>query len=206
MEHNHNETEKKTNYSLNTEAVEKLASADKENVPEFSKEELNKYRTRGRIHLPNWLKMIAIKAWFAGAVCFFILWGLGNYIGGLDMLLVSAIALGMVTDLLTNNTLRFLEQNPGENDVWMMIPPKGVRSFVLNILYTCVIMVLVFLFYNVLNYAIIAATGVEDTIPIGVEPLLFGLLCMGFDMLLIGIKRLLVSIFRDAAAAARNGK
>lgn len=204
MEHDHNE--KTTNYSLNTEAVEKLASADKENVPDYSKEELNKYRSRGRIHLPNWLKMIAIKAWFAGAVCFFILWGLGTYISGLDLLLVSAIALGMVTDLLTNNTLRFLEQNPGESDAWMMIPPKGVLSFVLNILYACVIVALVYLFYTVLNYAIITATGAEDTLPIAVEPLLFGLLCMGFDMLLIGIKRLLVSIFRDAAAAARNGK
>lgn len=204
MEHDHNE--KTTNYSLNTEAVEKLVSADKDNVPDYSKEELNKYRSRGRIHLTNWLKMIAVKAWFAGAVCFFILWGLGTYVGGLDLLLVSAIALGMVTDLLTNNTLRFLEQNPGENDAWMMIPPKGVLSFVLNILYACVIVALVFLFYNVLNYAIMAVTGVEDTIPVGVEPLLFGLLCMGFDVLLIGIKRLLVSIFRDAAAAARNGK
>lgn len=204
MEHDHNETEKKTNYSLNTEAVEKLASADQETVPDYSKKELNKYRTRGRIHLPNWLKVIAIKAWFAGAVCFFILWGLGNYIGGLDMLVVCAIALGMVTDLLTNNTLRFLEKNPGENDGWMMIPPKGLRSFVLNLLYACVIMACVFLFYNVLNYAIMAVTGVEDTVFVGVEPLLFGLLCMGFDMLLIGIKRLLLSIFRDAAAAARD--
>lgn len=204
MEQDHNEIEKKNNYSFNTEAVEKLASAAAETVPDYSKEELNKYRTRGRIHLPNWLKAIAIKAWFAGAVCFFVLWGLGSYIGGLDMLVVSAVALGMVTDLLTNNTLRFLEKNPGDNDSFMMIPPKGVRSFVLNLLYACVIMTCVFLFYNVLNYAIMAVTGVEDTVFVGVEPLLFGLLCMGFDMLLIGIKRLLLSIFRDAAAAARD--
>ena len=204
MEQDRNETEKRTNYSLNSEAVEKLASADAQTVPDYSKAELNKYRSRGRIRLPNWLKAIAIKAWFAGAVCFFILWGLGSYIGGLDMLVVSAVALGMVTDLLTNNTLRFLEKNPGENDCYMMIPPKGVRSFVLNLLYGAVIMACVFLFYNALNYAIMAATGVEDTVFVGVEPLLFGLLCMGFDMLLIGIKRLLLSIFRDAAAAARD--
>lgn len=205
MEQEYKET-KSTNYQLNTEAVEKLASADSSNVPDYSQAELKKYRTKGRIHLPNWLKMIAIKAWFAGAVCFFILWGLGNYIGGLDMLLVTAVALGMVTDILTNNSLRFLEETPGDNDRWMMIPPKGVRSFVLNIFYACVITACVFMFYNVVNFVIMAITGVEDKIPLGVEPLLFGLLCMSFDMLLIGAKRLCMSIFRDASSAARSGK
>ena len=206
MEQENNKNKTKTNYQLNTEAVEKLASAESSNVPDYSQEELNKFRRRGRIYLPGWLKMIAIKAWFAGAVCFFILWGLGNYLGGLDMLVVCAVALGMVMDLLTNNCLRFLEETPGENDRWMMIPPKGVRSFVLNILYACVITACVFVFYNAVNYLILVITGVEDKVPLGVEPLLFGLLCMGFDMLLIGIKRLCVSIFRDAAAKARSGK
>lgn len=209
MEHDKNATEKgnvTANYNLKSDAVDTLVRADTDNVPEYSKEELKKYRSRGGIHIPNWLKMIAIKAWFAGAVCFFFVWGLGTYIAGLDMLLVTGIALGMVTDLLTNNTLRFLEKTPGENDAWMMIPPKGVRSFVLNMIYACVVLGCVFLFYNVLNFTIITVTGAEDTIPVGVEPLLFGLLCMGFDMLFIGIKRLLMSIIQDAKAAARSGK
>lgn len=209
MEHDNNATEKETvstNYTLKTDAVEALVNADAEKVPDYSKEELGKYRSRGGIRLPNWLKMIAIKAWFAGAVCFFFLWGLGTYIAGLDMLVVTGIALGMVTDLLTNNTLRFLEKTPGENELWMMIPPKGVRSFILNLVYACVILACVFLFYNVLNYTIMIVTGVEDTVFVGVEPLLFGLLCMGFDMLFIGIKRLLKSIVRDAANAAHSGR
>ena len=206
MGHDQNQKENQTNYSLNTDAVETLASASAETAPDYSKEELNKYRSRGRFHLPNWLKMIAIKAWFAGAVCFFILWGLGTYIGGLDMLVATGIAMGMVTDLLTNNALRFLEDTPGANDAWMLIRPKGVRSFVLNILYGCLIMACVFLLYNAINYCLMAITGVEDTAFLGVEPLLFGLMCMGFDMLFIGIKRLLVSIFRDAAEAARDRK
>lgn len=209
MEHDNNATEKTIepcNYDLKTEAVDALTNTDAEKVPNYSKEELNKYRKRGGIHIPNWLKVICIKAWFAGAVCFFFLWGLGTYIAGLDMLVVTAIALGMVTDLLTNNTLRFLEKTPGDNDQWMMIPPKGVRSFILNLVYAFVVLSCVFLFYNVLNFTIITVTGAEDTIPVGVEPLLFGLLCMGFDMLFIGIKRLLKSIFRDARDAARSGK
>lgn len=208
MEHDNKEKDPiAANYNLKTEAMDALTNTDEEKVPQYSKEELDKYRSKSKLHIPNWLKMIAIKAWFYGAVCFFFLWGLGNYISNyLDMLFVTGVAMGMVTDLLLNNSLRFFEKNPGENDVWMMICPKGVRSFFLNIIYACVIMFCVFMFYNLLNYAIITVTGAEDTIPVGVEPLLFGLLSMGFDMLFIGIKRLLTGIIRDAKAAARSGQ
>lgn len=208
MEHDNKEKDPiAANYNLKTEAMDALTNTDEEKVPQYSKEELDKYRSKSKLHIPNWLKMIAIKAWFYGAVCFFFLWGLGNYISNyLDMLFVTGVAMGMVTDLLLNNSLRFFEKNPGENDVWMMIRPRGVRSFFLNIIYACVIMFCVFMFYNLLNYAIITVTGAEDTIPVGVEPLLFGLLSMGFDMLFIGIKRLLTGIIRDAKAAARSGQ
>lgn len=208
MEHDNKEKDPiAANYNLKTEAMDALTNTDEEKVPQYSKEELDRYRSKSKLHIPNWLKMIAIKAWFYGAVCFFFLWGLGNYISNyLDMLFVTGVAMGMVTDLLLNNSLRFFEKNPGENDVWMMIRPKGVRSFFLNIIYACVIMFCVFMFYNLLNYAIITVTGAEDTIPVGVEPLLFGLLSMGFDMLFIGIKRLLTGIIRDAKAAARSGQ
>lgn len=208
MEHDNKEKDPiAANYNLKTEAMDALTNTDEEKVPQYSKEELDKYRSKSKLHIPNWLKMIAIKAWFYGAVCFFFLWGLGNYISNyLDMLFVTGVAMGMVTDLLLNNSLRFFEKNPGEDDVWMMIRPRGVRSFFLNIIYACVIMFCVFMFYNLLNYAIITVTGAEDTIPVGVEPLLFGLLSMGFDMLFIGIKRLLTGIIRDAKAAARSGQ
>lgn len=193
------------NYDLKMDAMDSLTNTDAEKVPQYSKEELEKYHTKSKLHIPNWLKMIGIKAWFYGAVCFFFLWGLGTYISGmLDMLFVVGVAMGMVTDLLVNNSLRFLEQFPGQNDGWMMIKPKGVRSLLLNIIYACVIMFCVFMFYNFLNYAIITVTGAENTIPVGVEPLLFGLLCMGFDMLFIGIKRLILSILEDAKRAARS--
>ncbi len=209
MEHEKNERENNpasANYTLNTDAVETLATANAETAPDYSEAELKKYRSRGSFHIPLWLKIIAIKAWFAGAVCFFILWGLGTYIGGLDMMVVTGLALGMATDLLTNQVIRFLEDTPHGNDGWMMVPPRGVFSLVVNLVYACGVLGCVFLFYNVLNYLIITVTGAVDTIPVGVEPLLFGLLCMGFDMLFIGIKRLLLSMIRDAKAAARSGK
>lgn len=115
------------NYELKSDAVEKLLKAEAGEVPEFSQEELKKYRTKSRINLSEPVKVLLLKAWFAGAVCYFILWGLGMYIYSLiDMLFILGVVLGMVTDLMTNNVIRFIEKTPGENDKWLMFPKKVV--------------------------------------------------------------------------------
>jgi hypothetical protein len=54
------------------------------------------------------------------------------------------------------------------------------------------------------DWRIMSITGDFSTIPIGVEPILFGLLCMGYDMLLIGFKTMLLGLVRDAKAAAKR--
>ena len=195
-----------TNYDLKSDAVEKLLDAEKGEAPEYSKEELEKYRSGKKFRIPDPVKILFLKAWFAGAVCFFFLWGLGTYISSLiDMLFILAVVLGMVTDLMVNNVIRFIEKFPGEHEEWMMFPKKGMGSFVLNILYSGLIIYCVYMLYNLINYGIIGITGDADTVPLGVEPLLFGVFCMGFDMLFIGIKRLAKSILQDAReAAGRN--
>lgn len=200
-----NENENKSsNYELKSEAVEKLVDAQKGEVPEFSQEELNQYRSK-KLAIPEWVKMIFIKAWFAGAVCFFFLWGLGTYLHSmLDMLFVAGAALGMVMDLLTNNVVRFLEKTPGDNDRWLLCAKKGMAGFGMNLLCAYAILFCVYSTYSVINYVIVSITGAVDTVPLGVEPILFGLLCMGYEMLLIGIKRLVQSIIRDAKHAAQN--
>ena len=96
-------------YDLKTDAIEALASADTEEAPEYSKEELEKYRTQSPIRIPEVLKVCFLKWWFAGAMFYFCGFGLG--LGHwLDRWIVYSIVLGMVTDLLTNNLLRFLEK------------------------------------------------------------------------------------------------
>ena len=74
----------------------------------------------------------------------------------------------------------------------------------MNLLGAYAVLVCVYFTYTVINYTIVSLTGAVDTVPLGVEPVLFGLLCMGYEMLFVGIKRLARSIFRDAKAAARN--
>ena len=190
------------NYELKSDAVDKLLKAEKGEVPEFSEEELKKYRSKGGIKLPQPLKVILLKAWFAGAVCYFILWGLGMYIYSLiDMLFIMGIVLGMVTDLLTNNVIRFIEATPGENNKWLMFPnQKGMVSFFLNLVYALVLVACVYFLYSGINLMIVAIIGNADTVPLGVEPVLYGVFYMGFDLLFVGCKNLLKQIISDAQA------
>ena len=191
------------NYNLNSEAVEALAGADESNTPEYSPEELKQYRSRSGIPIPRLVKLLFIKAWFAGAVCYFVLWGLGMYIPGLvDMMFVLGVVLGMVTDLLVNNVLRFIEKTPGENDGFMLFPQKGMVGFGLNLLYSFVLLFCVYTLYDVINVVIISITGNADTVPLGVEPVLFGVFFTGFDMLFIGMKTLFKRILADAKKSA----
>lgn len=190
-------------YRLNTQAVEDLVTADESNSPAVSEAELDKYRGRARKKLPKRLKVSLLKAWFYGAVCFFFMWGLGGYLAdALDLFFVTAIALGMVTDLLVNSILRYYAETDGANDRWMMIPRRGVAGFFLNILYAFVVLGLVDMVYNVVNIAILSLTHATGTVPLGVEPILFGLLCMGVDAGFIALKGLLRQIVSDAKAKA----
>ncbi len=68
--------------------------------------------------------------------------------------------------------------------------------------YSYLILYLVYSSYNLLNAGIVAATGQVGTVPLGVEPILFGVLCMTFDLGCVGLKRVFLSILRDAKAKA----
>ena len=192
-------SKKNKNYELKSDAVDKLLKAEKGDVPEFSEEELRKYKTGGKFKIPNVVKVLFLKAWFAGAVCYFILWGLGFYINSLiDMLFVLGVVLGMATDLLTNNVLRFIESTPGENDKWLMFPKKGMVSFFLNMVYAIVLIICVYFLYGVINRTLIAVMGNPEQVPLGVEPVMFGIFTMGFDVLFIKCKDLMNQIIKDA--------
>ncbi len=178
------------NYQLNSEAVETLANADNEEIPQYSEEELSKYRKK-KFQIPDWLKVIFVKFWFAGAICFFIMMGT-SLVNLLDLFVALSIVMGMVTDLLTNNVVRFIESYEGANTKFLLVTHRGMIGFGLNLLLGFVIIAGVMGSYFLLNMFA----------SISVEPLLFGLLCMGVEMLLIGIKRLCSSILNDAKAAA----
>ena len=186
-------------YKLHSQAVNDLVTANEENSPAVSEEELKKYRSRSGIKIGETLKALLIKFWFNGAVCFFFFWGLGAYLRDLlDQLLVLGLAMGIITDILVNNILRYVQKTPGANDRWMMVPEKRLSSLFLNIFYAYFVLMFVYMFYNVIN-SIISANGHEL---LGVGPILFGLIYLGFDLLFISLKHLLIRIVEDAKKKA----
>ena len=186
-------------YKLNTKAVDDLVTADESNSPEVSEEELRKYRSRSRFTLSDTLKALLLKFWFNGSVCFFFFWGLGAYLADfLDQFVVLGIAMGVITDLLINNIFRFYAKTPGGNDRWMMFPKRSFPAFFFNILYAFLVLFLVYTLYNVINSVLVKITGATDSIPLGVEPILFGLFYLAVDLLLLGMKHLFLRIVDDA--------
>lgn len=186
-------------YKLHSDAVNDLVGATEQNTPHYSREELEKYRSgRKKWRIPDALKAVCIKWWFYGAVCFFVFWGLGLYVQArLDLYFIAAVVLGMVTDLLINHFLRFTEKLPGGSKKWMMVTKRGATGFFLNLLYGFALLFLVITAYNVLNMFMALLFG-ENVLVLGVEPVFFGLACMGADMLCIALKRMLMKIVSDA--------
>ena len=186
-------------YKLNLKAVDDLVTADASNSPKVSEAELKKYRSGPKVTLSDTVKALLIKFWFAGATCFFFLWGLGNVLNHwLDQLVVLGLALGAVTDLLTNNLYRFIARTPGANDRWMMFPGKGFYTLPLNLLYAFVLLFLVVTTYNALNAALLGLGVAKEGTPLGVGPILFGVFTAAWDALLIKIKRTAKQMLADA--------
>ena len=202
---NERKNHENSNYDLKSDAVEKLVKADAGETPQFTQEELNRYRSKGRFHIPEAVKILFLKAWFPGAVCYFFFWGLGTYVGSLiDMLFILSVGLGLVTDLLTNNVIRYFEKTNGANNKWLLFTKKGMASFFFHLVYGFAITLCVYYTYNLINLAAAGITGQTDAVFLGVEPVLFGVFCMGYDMLFIAIKRTFGNIIRDAKNAARG--
>lgn len=191
-------------YQLNTKAVDDLVNANAENSPKVSEEELRKYRSGPKIRLSDAVKAILLKTWFGGMVCFFFFWGLGMYVSDqADQLLILGLGFGFVTDLFTNNIFRFYAKVPGANDRWMMFPKKRFLSLPLNVLYAFVILFCVVTTYNALNALLVALTDAKDTVPLGVEPILFGVFSMAWDMLFLFMKKTAKRVIADAKQTPR---
>lgn len=203
-------------YDLRQEAVDDLVEAlktgesDKEvstNIADITgedtgakrgtkKAEFNPYKRDFLAKIPVWLKAVFIKWWFAGCVCYFVIMGLGYYIGSdVDLWFLTALVYGIIVDIMVNPIFRFMESPEKEYDKYMMFPfPfKAFWTFFTNIIYYFLVMFIVNLITNAINLAIQAAGG---TFAVYLNPLLFATLTLGVDMAFIGLKDLLVWLIR----------
>lgn len=186
-------------YKLKTEAVEDLVTADETNAPQVTKAELERYGGRKKGGMPSWLKVGFIKWWFPGAVFYFIAMSLGLQ-NRLDLTVIVGIVLGMVTDLLTDNMVRFIAPTEGEYDNFLMFAKKRYITFILNIVYAVALCAVVF-------YGVYTAVGmVVDLNPdprtfasdLIMGPVGFGLFYMLLDLSLVGVKYLIKKAVRGS--------
>ncbi len=183
-------------YKLKTQAVDDLISADEDNSPPVSKEELEKYGGRKKNGIPNWLKVGFIKFWFPGAVFFFMIMGLGLW-DPLDQIVILGIVQGMVTDLLTSNMIRFIAETDGSNDRYLMFAKKRYMSFFFNILYAMILCALVLVAYAGVDQLVRLLTG-DAAFKLTGEPVSYGLLYMLCDTALVFVKNSVVKLFHGA--------
>ena len=201
------EREQKTTadyYRLNTKAIDDLAEANEENSPPVSAAELKKYRSGPKVSMADWVKALLLKFWMAGVVCYFFIWVLSLLsINQWDHLAILSISFGLLTNLITNNILRFISKTPGAYDHWMMFPKKGLIYLPLDILYAGVLMYCTVMTYNTLN--LLLNGSAEGSAALGVEPILFGIFVTLWDLLFIRLKHVFRHILWDAKQSA-SGK
>ncbi len=137
---------------------------------------------------PAWVKACAVKWWFAGAVFYFIGWGL--FIGSqLDLTAALGLALGLVTEILINRALIFFESGRENYRRFIFCSPRGFLSIPINLAYGLLLSFAVGYTYHFINYAAVnLANAAPGTVFLGAEPLLYGLFFTGYDMLCVCIK------------------
>ena len=59
--------------------------------------------------------------------------------------------------------------------------------------------------YNAVNALCLAVSGQKDMVPVGVEPILFGLFTTVWDLVFLRIKRVMKRIVSDAGKQVKNG-
>lgn len=157
------------------------------------------YKADKLSRIPTWVKALFIKFWFAGLVCFFILFGI-KFADILDTVIITGVVFGIIVDLMVNPIFGYLESDKKEYNPYIMFPfPfKAYWTFFTNIIYYLGVMLCVYFSYSGLNWLINVIKSTKDIVYIGVEPLLFGALSLVIDMAFIGIKDLIVFLVNRA--------
>ncbi len=186
-------SEVEVDFGMNTN----MGVNDKKNLTRSGKEKkFDPYKTDFLGKVPVWLRALFVKFWFAGAVCFFIMWGIG--LNDLDAIVLVGVVLGIVEDILVNPLFKFMESDKHEFDAYIMFPfPfKAIWTFFANLLYYLIVVMFVNYGYFLVNEIANLVNGTQGLYYVGVEPILFGVFTFIVDMVFIGIKDGIVALVR----------
>ena len=211
-------------YDLKLDKIDELVAALKDDAPaeqtdltynvaeitgddsaKSRQREFDPYKVDKFSRIPAWVKALFIKFWFAGCVCYFVMFGLR--INELDKLVVLGAVLGLVVDVLVNPLFRYMESDKKEYNAYMMFPfPfKAFWTFFTNVIYYIIIIICVNYCYFGLNELINLISGTQNELKLGVEPLLFGVFAVIIDMIFIGIKDGIVILIKKRKNSNKEG-
>jgi hypothetical protein len=158
-----------------------------------AEKEVRPYKYSRLSKIPAVIKAVIIKYWFAGAIYFFIGWGIPyNTIDQLDVMAGLGLAIGLVTDVIVNKILILLDDDKNKMRKYIMFSKKKIYSILINLIYGLVLSVFISYTYSYINVLVINIKNLpKESVVLPVEPLLYGLFFLIYDFLFLTIRNLI---------------
>lgn len=161
---------------------------------EISMDDLHAYKQQGFLaRIPYWIKAVLLKYWFYGAICFFVLIGLGGAgATGENGAIVCGLIAGLVFDFIVYGIFRLMDSDKKESRYYVMYKTKNVWSVFVNIPYQ----LLIFILGMWIMTSIVATYKDPVNNWFLQEPFSQALVLTALDAVFVLIKNLLVYLFR----------
>lgn len=161
---------------------------------EISMDDLHAYKQQGFLaRIPYWIKAVLLKYWFYGAICFFVLIGLGGAgATGENGAIVCGLIAGLVFDFIVYGIYRAMDSDKKESRYYVMYKSKKIWSVFVNIPYQ----LLVFILGMLIMTSIVAKYKDPVNNWFLQEPFSQALVLTALDAVFVLIKNLLVYLFR----------
>ncbi|MDR0426728.1 MAG: hypothetical protein LBH24_06145 [Clostridiales bacterium] len=174
----------------------------------LSKEKENKKSTGGFLTRgPAFGKAAIYKFWFAGAVYFFIGWGISNgRLDQLDTAVIIGLAIGLMTDLIINRVLMAIDNKKNKMAAYLMFYHKKFYFLFFNLAYGVILSLAVAFTYHLINFAINVLQNLpEGSAVFGAEPLLFGLFYLLYDLFLVTLRNGVIKLVKTVKSKGSAG-
>lgn len=161
---------------------------------EISMDDLHAYKQQGFLaRVPYCIKAVLLKYWFYGAICFFVLIGLGGAgATGENGAIVCGLIAGLVFDFIVYGIYRAMDSDKKESRYYVMYKSKKIWSVFVNIPYQ----LLVFILGMLIMTSIVATYKDPVNNWFLQEPFSQALVLTTLDAVFVLIKNLLVYLFR----------
>lgn len=151
----------------------------------------NPYKIDRLAKIPAWIKVNLLKWWIAGAIYYFIGFGLLFTLSSfIDLVVYMGLAIGIINEYIIKNIILWMERENLSLGHYIEIESKGIKGVVLNFIFGIIISIIIAFTYEGINAGLIQLLGRNQSeVIIGTEPVLFGLFYVIYSTIYLQIKR-----------------